>query len=157
MEVKEYFMGLALKEAIKAFNIGEVPVGCVIVKDGKIMGKGHNKKEKTKMPTKHAEMVAIERACQKLGDWRLEGCEIYITLEPCVMCAGAIKEARIKKIYFGAFDEKNGYSLYLKDFFKLEEKEGGLLEEKSRELLKLFFKGLRRGAGVDDRDGLENR
>ncbi|MEJ5165981.1 MAG: nucleoside deaminase [Thermoanaerobaculia bacterium] len=158
MEKKEeYFMKIALKEAEKAYKNGEVPVGCVIIKDGKVIGRGHNKKEKLKKATSHAEIIALERACQRSGDWRLEGCEIFITLEPCVMCAGAIKEARIKKIYFGAFDEKNGYSLYLKDFFKDEEVKGGILEKEARELLKNFFKDLRRGAGVDERDGLENR
>lgn len=150
-------MKIALKEAKKAYKNGEVPVGCVIVRKGKVVGRGHNKKEKLKKATKHAEIIAIENASKSLGGWRLEGCEIFITLEPCVMCAGAIKEARIKKIYFGAFDERNGYSLYLKDFFKDEEVEGGIKEEESRELLKNFFKDLRRGAGVDERDGLENR
>lgn len=151
------FMEYALKLAKMAYKIKEVPVGCVIVKNRKVIGKGFNKKEEKKMSTKHAEIIAIESASRKIKDWRLDGCELFVTLEPCVMCAGAIKEARIKKIYFGAYDKKNGYSLYIKDFFKKEEIRGGILEDESKKLLKNFFKELRRGAGVDERDGLENR
>lgn len=152
-----YFMEIALKLAKKAFDLGEVPVGCVLIKDGKIFGRGYNKKEKNGCATLHAEIIAIQNACKKIGDWRLDGFSIYVTLEPCVMCAGAIKEARIKKIYFGAYDLKNGYSLYLKNFFTESQIKGGILENNSKILLQSFFKNLRRGAGVDERGGLENR
>ncbi len=157
MDKKRYFMERALILAKKAFMKGEVPVGCVIVKEGKIIGRGYNKKEKFLMPYCHAEIEAIKKAAKKIKDWRLEGCDLYVTLEPCVMCAGAIKEARIKKVYFGAFDKKNGYSSFLKDFFLKEEVKGGILEKESEEILKRFFRNLRRGAGVDERGGLENR
>ncbi len=150
-------MERALILAKKAFMKGEIPVGCIIVKDGKIIGRGYNKKEKLLIPLCHAEIEAIKGAAKKLKDWRLENCDLYVTLEPCVMCAGAIKEARIKKVYFGAYDKKKGYSVFLKDFFLKEEVRGGILEKKSEEILKKFFKNLRRGAGVDERDGLENR
>ena len=98
----------ALKEAKKAFNENEVPVGCVIVQNGKIIARAHNKKEKKKLATAHAEILAIEKACKKIGDWRLEDAELYVTLEPCMMCAGACFNARIKKVIFGALDEKGG-------------------------------------------------
>ncbi len=152
-----FFMEKALSLAKKAYELGEVPVGCVIVKDGRIIGKGYNKKEKDKIATSHAEIIAIQKACKKLKDWRLERCILYVTLEPCVMCAGAIKEARIEKVFFGAYDKKNGYSLSLNNLigsYKIFDKS---LEEESITLLKNFFKNLRRGAGVDERGGLENR
>ena len=101
----EKFMRLALKEAQKGLEEDEVPIGAVIVKDGKVLAKAHNKRQKNKVATHHAEILAIEKACKKLGDWRLEGAEIFVTLEPCPMCAGAIANARIKKLVFGAFDQ----------------------------------------------------
>lgn len=148
MDKKIYFMKKALKEARKAYEKGEIPVGCVIVKEDRIISRGHNLREKKFLTISHAEIEAISKACKKLKSWRLEGCEIYITLEPCLMCAGAIKEARISKIFFGAYDKKNGFSLYLKNFFKNEEVLGGLMEEESKSILKDFFKVLRRGAGA---------
>lgn len=153
----EHYMKIALKLAKKAFSLNEIPVGCVIVKDGKIIGKGYNKKEREKSSTSHAEIIAIKKANKKLDNWRLDGCKIYITLEPCLMCAGAIKEARIDKIIFGAYDKKNGYSVYAKDLFSGKQIVSGLMEKESKKLLKIFFINLRRGAGVDDRGGLENR
>ena len=99
---KEKFMTLALKEADKAEQKEEVPIGCVIVKDGKVVAKAHNLKQTKRLATAHAEVLAIEKACRKLKDWRLEDYEIYVTLEPCAMCAGAIASARIKKAYFGS-------------------------------------------------------
>ena len=99
MENKEYFMQEALKEAKKAYNKLEVPVGVVIVKDDKIIARAYNQKEMKNSPIKHAEIIAIEKACKKLNNWRLNDCEMYVTLEPCPMCAGAIVNSRIKKIY----------------------------------------------------------
>lgn len=102
------YMNLALKEAKKAYKKLEVPIGAVIVKDGKIIAKAHNLREKKQSSLTHAEILAIKKACEKLESWRLDGAELYVTLEPCAMCAGAITQARIKKVYFGAKDEKNG-------------------------------------------------
>lgn len=101
-------MELAYKEAIKARCLDEVPVGAIIVKNGKVLAKAHNLKEKTNDPMGHAEILCIKKACKKVGDWYLKGCELYVTLEPCVMCAGAIINARIEKVYFGARDLKGG-------------------------------------------------
>ncbi|MEG0775675.1 nucleoside deaminase [Clostridium sp.] len=98
----------AIKEARKALNKDEVPVGAIIVKDGNIIAKAHNLKEITGDPTNHAEIIAIREACKELGGWRLNGCSMYVTLEPCPMCAGAIIQSRIKKLYIGTFDPKSG-------------------------------------------------
>ncbi len=99
--MEEKFMRIAINEAKKALILGEVPVGAVIVKNGKIISKAYNKKEKLNSVTKHAEIIAVEKASKKINNWRLDGCDIYITLEPCPMCASAIKQARISNIYFG--------------------------------------------------------
>ena len=98
----------ALKEAKKAELIDEVPIGCVIVKDDKIIARGHNQRETKQSPIGHAEIIAINKASKKLKSWRLEGCDIYVTLEPCIMCSGAIIQSRIRKVYYGAFDPKGG-------------------------------------------------
>ena len=98
----------ALKEAKKAELIDEVPIGCVIVKDDKIIARGHNQRETNQSPIGHAEIIAINKASKKLKSWRLEGCDIYITLEPCIMCSGAIIQSRINKVYYGASDPKGG-------------------------------------------------
>ena len=104
----EKFMEEAYKEALKAYKKGEVPIGCVIVKDDVIIARAHNLREKNNLATSHSEILCIEKACKKLKSWRLDGCEMYVTLEPCLMCAGAITQARIKKVYIGTMDEKNG-------------------------------------------------
>ena len=101
-------MTLALKEANKAREIDEVPIGCVIVKDNKVIARGHNLRESKQDPTLHAEMVAIRKASKKLKSWRLEGCDIYVTIEPCIMCSGAIIQSRIKTVIYGAPDLKGG-------------------------------------------------
>lgn len=101
-------MKVALKEANKAFLKDEVPIGAVIVKDGKVIARTHNLREHKQISTAHAEILAIEKACKKLKTWRLEGCELYVTLEPCPMCAGAILQSRIKKVIYGAIDPKGG-------------------------------------------------
>ena len=104
----EKFMQVAIIEAKKAYKKDEVPIGACIVKDGKVIAKAHNKTEKTQIATHHAEIIAINKACKKLKSWRLDGCEIYVTAEPCAMCAGAIANARIEKVYFGAYESKSG-------------------------------------------------
>ena len=106
-ENKQYYMEQALKEAKKAYKKLEVPVGAIIVKDGKIIARAHNQKETKTDTTKHAEILAIQKASKKLKSWRLIDCEMYVTLEPCTMCAGAIINSRIKKVYIGTMDEKN--------------------------------------------------
>ena len=147
--MQEEFMREALKEAKKAYNKLEVPVGAVIVKDGEIISKAHNLKETKKDTIKHAEIIAIQRASKKLDSWRLNDCEMYITLEPCPMCAGAIIQSRIKKIYIGAMDEKTGAcgsALNLIENYKFNHKvevEKGLLKAECEKILKDFFKYLR--------------
>ena len=108
MEKKERYMREAIKEAKKAELIDEVPIGCVIVKNDKIISRGHNVRETEQNPIGHAEIIAIRKASKKLNSWRLEDCDIYITLEPCIMCSGAIIQSRIKTIYYGASDPKGG-------------------------------------------------
>ena len=139
----------ALKEAMKAYNKIEVPVGCVIVKDGKVISRAHNLKETKIDTTKHAEILAIQKASKKLNSWRLIDCEMYVTLEPCSMCAGAIINSRIKKIYIGTMDQKTGAVgsklNLLEDFtfnHKVEVKKG-ILEKECEKILKDFFKTLR--------------
>ena len=148
--MEEKFMKEALKEAKKAYNKLEVPVGAVIVKNGKIIARGYNQKETKTDTTKHAEIIAIQKASQKLKAWRLLDCEMYVTLEPCSMCAGALINSRIKKVYIGASDEKTGavgsvFNL-LEDytFNHKVEYEKGILKEECENMLKDFFKELRK-------------
>ena len=149
-KTKEYFMKEALKEAEKAYSKLEVPVGAVIVKDGKIIARAYNQKESKTDTTKHAEILAIQKASKKLKSWRLIDCEMYVTLEPCTMCAGAIIHSRIKKVYIGAMDEKTGAVgsvLNLFEDYKFNHKpevEKGILKEDCEILLKQFFKELRK-------------
>ena len=105
---QENYMELALNEAKKAYEIEEIPVGAIIVKDGKVISRAYNQKETKSNPIAHAEILAIERASKKLGRWRLDDCDLYVTLEPCPMCAGAIIQARIKNLYIGTMDPKTG-------------------------------------------------
>ncbi len=148
--MQEYYMEQALKEAEKAYKKLEVPVGAVIVKDGKIIARGHNQKETKTDTTKHAEMIAIQKASKKLKSWRLIDCEMYITLEPCTMCAGAIINSRIKKIYIGAMDEKTGAAGSVLNIFEdytfnhKVEVEKGIKQEECENILKQFFKELRK-------------
>ena len=102
------YMDYAIEEGIKGLNSGEIPVGAIIVKNGIIIGKGYNRKENDKDPIAHAEIIAIKEACTNLGDWRLNGCEMYVTLEPCPMCAGAILQSRISRLYIGTFNKDMG-------------------------------------------------
>lgn len=134
----EKYMQIALQEAKKAEKKGDVPVGAVIVKDNKIIAKGHNKKEKRKMVTRHAEIEVIEKACKKLKTWHLEECEIYTTVEPCTMCYGAIEQARIKKIIYGTENEKFGY-INKKNTKNKIELQSGILKKECCEMMKKFF------------------
>ncbi len=141
------FMTAALKCAKKAADEGEVPIGAVVVCDGKVIARGHNRRTKRQIATAHAEIEAIEKACRKLGSWRIPECELYVTLEPCPMCMGAALNARIKKIYFGAPEDK-GRSLTseLASANLLNHKievEGGVMEEECREILSRFFSEMR--------------
>ena len=144
------FMKEALKEAKKAYKKLEVPVGCVIVKDGKIIARAHNLKETKYDTTKHAEILAIQKASKKLESWRLIDCDMYVTLEPCPMCAGAIIQSRIKNLYYGASDEKTGAVgsvLNLMENFKFNHivnVEKGILKNDCENLLKDFFRELRK-------------
>ena len=139
----------ALKEARKAYNKLEVPVGAVIVKDGKVIARAYNQKEMKKDTINHAEILAIKKASKKLESWRLVDCDMYVTLEPCSMCAGALIQSRIRKVYIGALDEKTGACgsvLNLLNDYGFNHKvevETGILKEECEDMLKNFFKELR--------------
>lgn len=145
---KENFMRYALSLAKLSADEGEVPVGAIVVCDGKIVGEGRNRRETVKNALHHAEIEAINSACANLGGWRLWKCDLYVTLEPCPMCAGAIINSRIRNVYFGAYDQKNGAvvskaQLFEVDFTHKPCFEGGILEEECSEILTLFFRNLR--------------
>ena len=142
------FMKAALKCAQKGLEEGEVPIGAVVVCDGKIISRGHNRRTKLQIATAHAEVEAIEKACKKLKSWRIPECEIYVTLEPCPMCMGAMLNARIKKVYFGAYEAK-GRSLTAELananlVNHVIEVEGGVMEEECSQILSTFFKEMRK-------------
>ena len=146
--MEEKFMKEALKEAQKAFNKEEVPVGAIIVKDGKIIARAHNIKEQKCDATSHAEILAIQKACKKLGAWRLLDCDMYVTLEPCAMCTGALINARIRKLYIGTDDYKTGacgsvLNLLEYKFNHKIEVQKYILKEECTKILKDFFKKLR--------------
>lgn len=146
--MEEKFMKAAINEAIKAKEKDEVPIGAVIVKDNKIIARGHNLRESKQNSLLHAEIVAINKACKKLNNFRLEDCELYVTVEPCLMCAGAIMQSRIKKVYFATTDEKYGAVTSVCNAFDIKsnhkvEFEQGMLCEESKKLVKDFFKKLR--------------
>ena len=144
--MNEKYMKEAIKEAKKAYKKDEVPIGAVIVKDNKIIARAHNLKEKKQMVTSHAEIEAIHKAAKKLGTWHLEECDLYVTLEPCPMCAGAIQQSRMQHVYFGAYDPKGGaiesiVRLYeAKGFNHYPYTTGGVLDEECAQLLKDYFK-----------------
>ncbi len=137
--MKERYMNLALKQAKKAQKHNEVPVGAIIVKNNKIISQAYNKKEKSKNVIKHAEIIAITKACKKLKNWRLDDCEIYITMEPCMMCCGAIEQARIKKIIYGVKNEKFGYTDKLKNIEIISY----IKEKECKKIIQSFFKNKR--------------
>ena len=146
--MEKRFMRRAINCAKKAALRGEVPVGAVVVKDGKVIATGYNRREEKKNALMHAEIIAIDRACKKLGAWRLENCELYVTLEPCPMCAGAVANARIKTVFFGAYDTKMGAVSSVIDLSKYNfnhhfEAVGGIMKEECAFLLSDFFKKLR--------------
>ena len=147
MDEKIKFMREALKRAKKGLSQGEVPVGAVIVYEGKVIASGYNRRTKTQMATSHAEMYAIDRACRKLKSWRLCDCDLYVTLEPCPMCMGAMLNARIRKLYFGAHEQKGrSMTAELAASNLLNhtlEAEGGILEEECSAILSGFFKTMR--------------
>ena len=148
MTEQEKFMKAALRLAHKAADEGEVPVGAVVVCEGKIVGRGRNRRETRKDALHHAEIEAIGKACKKLGGWRLHKCDLYVTLEPCPMCAGAIINSRIKTVYYGAPDPKAGSCGTLVNLFELPynhkpEVVSGLLEDECAAVLRDFFRALR--------------
>lgn len=143
------FMKRALLAAQKAAHIEETPIGAVLVKDGKVIASGYNTRESRQDVTLHAEMVVIRKACRKLHSWRLDGCDLYVTLEPCIMCAGAIQQSKIRKVYYGAAEPKGGAVVSKSAVFDLPlnhkvEYEGGILAEESAEMLKSFFVEMRK-------------
>ena len=146
---KEKFMKEAIKQAKKAYDKEEIPVGAVIVKDGKIIARGYNKKEEKKDTTQHAEIIAIQKASRKIGAWRLQDCEMYVTLEPCAMCTGALIQARLKRVYIRTMDPKTGACgsvLNLLEDYKFNHKvevETNIMQKECEKILKDFFKYLR--------------
>ena len=146
---KNKFMRLALKEAEKAALIDEVPIGCVIVKNKKVISHGHNLREKTNDVTSHAEIVAIRKASKKLNDWQLVDCDLYVTIEPCVMCMGAIIQSHIKNVYYGSEDPKAGavtkfHLLELEGHNHYPNIEGGILKEECSNIVKDYFRNKRK-------------
>ncbi|MCQ2519265.1 MAG: tRNA adenosine(34) deaminase TadA [Lachnospiraceae bacterium] len=145
----EKFMKEALKEAKKAYKLGEVPIGCVIVYDGKIIGRGYNRRNTDKSTLCHAEITAIKKASKVLGDWRLEGCTLYVTLEPCQMCSGAIVQARTTRVVMGSMNPKAGCGGSLVNILQMDcfnhqcEVSRGVLDSECSALLTAFFKELR--------------
>ena len=154
MEYNPLFMKEAINQAKKAERIDETPIGAVIVHKGKIIARGYNKRETKRNSLCHAEIIAINKASKKLGGWRLPECDIYVTLEPCPMCAGAIISSRIDNLYFGAFDKKSGSAGSVTNLFKKNlfnhnvNVMGGLMEDECAQILKNFFKKLRQKKGV---------
>lgn len=145
----EKYMKEAIKQAKKAWKIGEVPIGCVIVYEGRVIGRGYNRRTIDKNTLAHAELQAIRRASRKMGDWRLEDCTMYVTLEPCQMCSGAIVQARMKRVVVGCMNPKAGCAgsilnlLQMEQFNHQAELETGVLEEECSQMMKGFFKELR--------------
>lgn len=149
MTIDEKYMKEAIKQAKKASALGEVPIGCIIVYEGKIIARGYNRRIIDKNVLSHAEIIAIKKACKKMGDWRLEGCRMYVTMEPCPMCAGAIVQARIPHVVIGCMNPKAGCAgsvldmLHEDGFNHQVETQTGVLGEECSQMLKDFFKELR--------------
>jgi tRNA(adenine34) deaminase len=149
MDENLYFMKEALKQAQKAYSLDETPVGAVVVYNGKIISRAYNKREMLQDPTAHAEIIALKKAASKIGSWRLLDCDIYVTLEPCAMCAGAIIHGRIRKVFIGAMDPKAGAAGSVVDLFNVDkfnhrvQVSSGIMENECSQILKKFFKSLR--------------
>lgn len=149
MEQQEKYMKQAIRQAKKAYALGEVPIGCVIVYEDKIIARGYNRRNTDKNTLAHAEITAIRRASKKMGDWRLEGCTMYVTLEPCQMCAGALVQSRIDKVVIGCMNPKAGCAgsvlnlLQMAEFNHQVEVERGVCQEECSQILKQFFRELR--------------
>lgn len=148
-DTDEKYMREAIRQAKKAYALGEVPIGCVVVHEGRIIGRGYNRRNTDKSTLSHAEITAIKKASRVIGDWRLEECTLYVTLEPCQMCAGAIVQARISRVVMGCMNPKAGCAgsilniLEMPEFNHQVETARGILEEECAALLKTFFKELR--------------
>lgn len=159
----EKFMKQALLQAKKAKELGEVPIGCVIVQDGKVIGRGYNRRNTDKSTLSHAEITAIRKASKKLNDWRLEECTLYVTLEPCQMCAGAIVQARVKEVVIGAMNPKAGCAGSILNLFTMKQFNHqvqttyGVCEAECSQILKQFFAGLRKRLHETDGSGICNR
>ena len=151
----EKYMAAALKQAKKAYELGEVPIGCVVVHDGKIIARGYNRRNTDKNTLSHAEITAINKASKVMGDWRLEGCELYVTLEPCQMCAGALVQSRIERVVIGCMSPKSGCAgsvlnlLQMEEFNHQVEIERGVLEDECSNLLTEFFVHLRERNAIE--------
>ena len=158
----EKFMKQALLQAKKAKELGEVPIGCVIVQDGKVIGRGYNRRNTDKSTLSHAEITAIRKASKKLNDWRLEECTLYVTLEPCQMCAGAIVQARVKEVVIGAMNPKAGCAGSILNLFTMKQFNHqvqttyGVCEAECSQILKQFFAGLRKRLHETDGSGICN-
>lgn len=156
MSPEEKYMKEAIKQAKKAAALGDVPIGCVIEYEGKIIGRGYNRRMADKTVLAHAEILAMRKACKKMGDWRLEGCTMYITLEPCPMCAGAIVQARIPRVVIGSMNPKAGCAgsvldlLHQPGFNHQVELTSGVLGEECSQMLTSFFKELRKKKKVEE-------
>lgn len=148
-KIDEKYMRAAIKQAKKAYDLNETPIGCVIVHEGKIIGRGYNRRNTDKTPLAHAEIAAIKKASRKLGDWRLEECTMYVTLEPCQMCAGAIVQSRLTRVVVGCMNPKAGCAgsvlnlLDVKEFNHQAELTTGVLGDECSDLMKGFFRELR--------------
>lgn len=159
MTQDEKYMRAAIREAKKAYALDEVPIGCVIVQDGKIIARGYNRRNTDKNALAHAELAAIKKASRKTGDWRLEDCTMYVTLEPCQMCAGAIVQCRLKKVYIATMNPKAGCAgsilnlLQMDKFNHRVEVERGILEEECSVMLSDFFKELRMRRKAEKENG----
>ena len=159
----EKFMKQALLQAKKAKELGEVPIGCVIVQDGKVIGRGYNRRNTDKSTLSHAEITAIRKASKKLNDWRLEECTLYVTLEPCQMCAGAIVQARVKEVVIGAMNPKAGCAGSILNLFTMKQFNHqvqttyGVCEAECSQILKQFIAGLRKRLHETDGSGICNR
>ncbi len=153
--MQKKFINQAIKQAEKAREKDEVPIGAIIVVDGKVIARAHNLMENTQLATAHAEILAIDKACKKLKSWRLDNAEMYVTVEPCAMCAGAIVNARIKKVYFGAYEQKSGCAeskfpvLTNSGLNHTTEFIGGIERERCENLIKNYFKGKRIKKSLD--------